>query len=314
MLIKNFQYDVEDHVISYASYNSEGALQYNYHAVFKNDILVESTETDFAGNITDQYIYDSTYGDTLSSCYTGSDGSRYESIYSYYEDYYENDWRSLSYAYRTVTRYSATDGKKIKEDRYDRENANSEWVYESTAVYSVNMEGNTVKDTTNVDGSTRRDIMDENGNNIYNRATNADGTFSYACSKQFDSAGREIRLNQLNEEGNVESYTLHEYNAQDRQKDTTYKADGSFWYAYEYVYDSEGKIARLNRLDENGKTESYTLYEYDENGDDSHLVSYGADGTKNYEVYYRTLSDGTRQHKYFWYRSDGSLREEEDWE
>ena len=312
---KNFQYDTEDHVISYASFNAEGVLQYNYHAVFENGIRVESTETDSAGKITEKYTYDPTYGDNLSSSYAGSDGARYESFWRYYSDYYEEDWRSLKYGNRTVTQYSAADGNVIKEEGYIRENTSSEWVYDSTSKYFVNQAGNSVKDTTYADGSTYRRIQDENGNIIYSKSINADGSFFYAYSHEYDSQGRNIRSTRLTEEGNTDTFTLYDYDNQDRQiLSTTYKADGSFDHSYEYIYDSKGNIVRENRLDENGRTKSYYCYEYDDNGNYTYRGSFRADGTKSHEVYYRTLSDGTEQHKYLWYNSDGSLREEEDWE
>ena len=334
---RNHQYDADDHLIGYESFNENDEPDGSYRAVFENGVRTESTTTDAEGNITDRYTYDPVYGDELSWQY-GSGGSyRYEEIYTYSDTYYETDWKSLFYGDRQVTRYNR-DGTFVKTDGYVLDKASGEWVYDYTTEHDKNAAGNTVERTRYADGSVCERELDSNGRMILSTRTKEDGSFWYAYSYEYDAEGHEIRSNSFREDGSIDSYSLSEYDQNGYEKThKTYEANGQYCYGFSYEYDSEGRTVRSSQISEDGTVKSYTVYEYDEKGQTTRDTSYRADGSVNSfteyeqgershyiyyrdngnkwsETFYRTLPDGTRQSKETTYNDDGSVKEEGDWE
>ena len=336
----DYLYDENDHLISYRSLKADGQTASFTENTWTGDIQVESRTTDPDGNVISQNVRDPVFGDTLISIYTDDDGHRNASFYTYYEDTYETDSRYYGMGYRYVTLYAA-DERRIKEVSYSAERDSDSWTEDRVTVYSTDESGNTVSETRGADGSMHVSVENGNGDTIRDTAYKEDGSFSYCYTYEYNSKGQRIRSNRLNEEGTVESYEITEYNSKgEKSKSITWKGDGSFFYGSSYEYDGKGQRIRENSLNEDGTINSFTLseydasgnairrtryradgtvsgfdeYEYDESGYRTHYVSYKGDGTKSYEYFYRTLEDGTYQSKSIWYNSDGSVREDNDWE
>ena len=104
---------------------------------------------------------------------------------------------------------------------------------------------------------------------------------------EYDSDGRKTVWNNLAEDGTINSYELYEYNEDGKlARSTSYLGDGSI----------------------TGKDE------YDDQGRQVHHIYYRRkDGTKEGEYYIRYLEDGTKLHKSIYYRSDGTIWQENDW-
>ncbi|MBQ6513421.1 MAG: sel1 repeat family protein [Clostridia bacterium] len=308
----DYQYD-GDHVTGYTVLNENGQVDYYYQAVWENNIRVRYTCTEPGGNVTESGAYDPIYGDMLSAQYPDDDGNRYEDYYSYGSDSFEEDFRSLSYNYRYVTKYN-TKEERLQEDSFTLDSATQTWVYESTAQYSIGAEGQTQVERRYSDGRKSIEILNDDGMTILSKSYKEDGSFWYGYSYEYNEKGQSIRDNSLTEDGSIENYTVYEYDEKgNTSKWLTYKADGTFWYGYTYVYNEKGQRIRENSLAADGSIEGYSVSEYDENGEKCLETSYGSDGIKNREIYYRK-TDGVRQWKWIYYNSDGTVQKEEEWE
>lgn len=338
-ILTDYGYDPAGRVISYTRLKPDGQVKEYVKNTWQDEILVERTDTDVQGMVTDRITYDPVYGDTLTSYDTSDDGIQYFSRYTYYEDSYEEDRSNFTAGYRSVLNYQPG-GILTKETRYSRVDSEAEWTEQSTLFYSVNESGNKVSAEYCADGRKYETVYDANGRMTTAVSYRADGTFAYGRSCEYDSEGNEIRSNSLTESGRIESYTLYQYNEQRiRSKILHYKNDGTFIYGYSYEYDSEGRTIRSNRLgaddgiesyvlteynadgrmvressfDGSGTLKSYTEYEYDETGECSHYIQYRENSSKSYEVFYRIV-DGDRQKRSISYNPDGTVRKEYDWE
>ena len=336
----DFVYDENDHIVSYRSLKADGQTKSFTENTWTDKIQVESRTTDPDGKVISREARDPVFGDYLFYDETEESGERYANYYTYYEDTYETDWRSYSGGYRHVMLFTA-DERRIKETSYSAKPNSEDWTEESVTVYSTDESGNSVSETRSADGSVWISVSDGNGNTLRNTSYGTDGSFSYCCTYEYNSKGQQVRSNWLNEDGTVESYEITEYNSNgEKSKSITRKGDGSFSYGYSYEYDGKGQRIRENNLNEDESIKSFTLYEYnasgneirrtnyladgtvdgfyeseyDESGFKTHSTSYRSDGTKSFEYFYRKLEDGTRQSKRIWYNSDGSVRENGDWQ
>jgi len=360
----DYQYE-GDHCTGYTVLNANDQIERYYQAVWQNDILVKRTEVDTSGNEIENSTYDLTYGDVISAKYPDDNGNFYETYYTYGTDSFEEDWRSLSSGYRSVTTYN-TKEERLQVDSYTRDSSSQGWVYESTSRYSINEENQTEVESRYADGSKYIKILDDNEMPIFSQSYNADGSFKYASSYEYNEKGQETRRNildenvkieyyyiseydvngrkstelsyngdgtyrygysyvynekgqeiqenRLAEDGSIESYSISEYDVNDKKtKELTYYSDGTYRYGYSYVYNEKGQRIRENKLTENGSVESYSVSDYDENGEKSKEIDYGSNEMKTREIHYRR-KDGMRQWKWIYYNSDGTLKEEKDWE
>lgn len=335
----DFVYDKDDHIVSYTRMTADGQVDYYTVNTWLNGIEVESTDTDPSGQIVEQSVYDPDFGDLLYSDYRDDDGHRYYSRFDYRADSYEEDYRSYSNGYRTVSTYGA-DGKQIASVTYRAEPETDQWQEQSRTEYVVNDAGNRVETTIYKDGSKWISEEDSSGKRVKSLSYNEDGAFSFGNSYEYDAQGREIRRNSLTESGSVESYELMDYDQNGNKiKAITYQADGTFKYGYSYEYNGIGQQIRSNWLGENGEIKSYNLYEYDGNGNkvrdisyrgdgtydgyteyeydeagnNTHYTSYRVDHTKSYESFNRHQEDGSYQHRTIYYNSDGTVREDTGW-
>ena len=121
------------------------------------------------------------YGDVISAKYPDDNGNFYETYYTYGTDSFEEDWRSLSSGYRSVTTYN-TKEERLQVDSYTRDSSSQGWVYESTSRYSINEENQTEVESRYADGSKYIKILDDNEMPIFSQSYNADGSFKYASS------------------------------------------------------------------------------------------------------------------------------------
>ena len=336
----DFVYDKDDHVVSYTRLKADGQVDYYTVNTWLNGIEIESTDTDSGGRIVGRSVYDPDFGDLLYSDYRDEEGHRYFSQYDYRLNSYEEDYRSYSDGYRTVTTYGA-DGKQTASVTYRAEPETDQWQEQSRTEYVVNDAGNKVETTVYKDGSRWISEKDKSGKMIKSLSYNEDGGFSFGYAYEYDAQGQEIRRNRLTENGSVESYEQMDYDRNGNKiKSISYQADGTFKYGYTYEYNSSGQQTRSNWIGENGEIKSYNLYEYDENGNkvrdisyrgdgtydgyteyeydeagnNTHHTSYRADHTKSYESFSRKLEDGTYQHRTIFYNSDGTEREDTGWQ
>ena len=296
----DFVYDGDNHIIQSRQLKPDGQTKSYTANVWKNDILVESYTSDANGNIISRYVYDPVIGDTLYYEDTYEDGERNTNQRTYYEDSYEEDWRSYGSGSRTVTLYGM-DGKPIKKVSYKAKPNTDNWIEDGYTTYSKNEAGNTVEETHKADGSRRTIERDENGNSIRSVSYQADGSFDYGYTYEYNSKGQQIRRNRLNVDGTVETYYYSEYDSNGKlSKDMAYKGDNSFYYGYSYEYNSKGQRIRENYLNEDGTFRSYEIFEYDEKGNRILVTDYDADGTMKSYILTEYNADGneTRRTQY----------------
>lgn len=302
----------------------------------QTEMRIERIKYDSQGKITDHYVYDPIYGDQLSSKYT-VDGDEYNEEIEYLDDRYIRKWESISR--RNVSTYDV-DGQLVQQVNYNYDEASKTYQEESTTVYSTNAKGETVEDRSYVDGSRTHRERAADGSYSYYTRYDADGKFAYSHYDIYEN-GRTVRSDDLNEKGEVESSWGYEYDENGLQTSwMRYDEKGILVYYYTYEYDDQGNRTRENRYDSNkhlerytiytfdwkgvktketeydasGKLSSYTVYRYDSQNRKIYSMEYRADGSKYYEVQYRYLEDGSYQRKSTFYKEDGSIRSEYDWE
>ena len=155
---------------------------------------------------------------------------------------------------------------------------------------------------------------DAKGNRSKEMTYKADGTYYYGHSYVYNENGQIIRSDNLDENGETDEYTISEYDTQGNKiKTLTYKADGTYYNGHAYVYNEKGQRIRDNKLTEDGNIESYSVSEYDEDGNKTLEIDYGSNGLKKSEIRYRK-KDGVRQWKWIYYNSDGTIEKEREWE
>ena len=319
-----YQYDENDNLLGYMVKNATGKTNAVYEAVWENDIKIKSKSSSSSEIAT--YIYDPNFGDTLSysSCDLNGD-IRYSDQNRYSSDYYENEIcsypsRKESIPFMRVIRYSAIE-KKIefeKDYSYDKEQDKwylgeyKEYTYPDfisgrTRVYATNY-----SNEEEIKGYSER-IYDKNAKIIVSKSYDLSGVLN--SYREYDNNENLFRWKIYENNGKLKSMYEYEYDSIGQQvKEKHYDQNEELSEYTEYQYDSDGNRIKREIYDKDDRLTRYSAYEYDNTGYNTHNIDYLADGTKYWESFYRKLEDGTRQHKYISYNSDGSIYKEYEWE
>lgn len=328
-LIESYSTDPDGNVISRDTYDP----------VFGDTLLYENTNDNRERYIRQNTYYEDSYEEDRRSY---GNGSRTVTLYgtdekpiksvSYKAKPNSDNWTEDGYtlylkneAGNTVEETHKADGSQRVIERDSNGNSIRILSYQSDGsfdygyTYEYNSKGQQIRrNRLNEDGTVETyyySEYDSSGKLSKDMAYKSDKSFYYGFSYEYDSKGQRIRENYLNEDGTIRSYEIIDYNERGNKiRVTDYDGDGRKK-SYELTeYNEYGKEIRTTKYDASGTFAGSTEYEYDENGEKTHYATYRKDMTKSYEYYYRILEDGTRQSKSIWYNTDGTVKEENDWE
>ena len=318
-----YRYDTGDHLLGYVQKNAAGKTNQTYEAVWENGIRTKE-QYSYDDEI-NTYVYDSTFGDTLSyrSCNLNGD-LLYSRQIEYSSDYYEEETssfpaRSRSLPFKWTYRYSAS-GKRIESaEEYEYDKEQNRW-------YLHNF-----KEYTNLDSVTGRVRVYETQystegevtgyrESVYDKAKITIARYYRSSGElssisEYDSNEKEIRWKLYDSNGQLDHLYEYEYDsAGQKTKERSFDQNEKLTGYQTYQYDSNGNQTRRDSYDRDGTLTGHSEYIYDSEGFHTQSTDYRADGTKRWETFYRKLTDGSEQHKYYSYNSDGSLYKEYDWE
>lgn len=207
----NYQYDGEDHLISYFVMNSDNSIKESYQQVWNNGILAKITKKDSSNKTILQTIYDS-YGDVIESSYNDD-----TSTYTYYDDHYEIYRFDSQYGY-SLDIYNDK-GQCVRSSDMDKHGNIS---YEVT--YEYDSSGKMIK-------------------SIFNHPRSPSSDFS--VTSEYDNRDLVIRDIYLGPTGELNLYILYEYDSQQRTiKEENYNEKGIKYYETLYRYLDDGKMQR----------------------------------------------------------------------
>ena len=318
-----YRYDAEDHLLGYVQTNAAGKTNQTYEAAWKNGIQTK-VQYSYDDEIA-VYIYDSAFGDTLSysSCNLNGD-PLYSRQIEYSSDYYEEETssypaRSESLPFKYIDRCSANGNRIESEKDYSYDKEQNRWYLSKHKEYtnSDSVAGRVRVYVTQYSSEGEvtgyRETVYDNAKITISRYYGSNGGLS--SSSEYDSNEKQIRWKLYDSDGQLDHLYEYEYDSAGQKiKEKSYDQNEKLTGYETYQYDRNGNQTRKDSYDRDGVLTRYSEYKYDSEGFHTQSTDYRADGTKSWESFYRKLGDGTKQHKYYYYNSDGSLYKEYDWE
>lgn len=240
----DYQYDGEDHVIAFKRTEKlPEAAEAQVTQQWSNGVRI-LTRYEYANGTVEDYNYDSTYGDSLSTrIIDGNKRTDYTWTYDDNEYKRENIITGENYSH-SITSYSSAG--QTKETTYYEENgmisSHTEYKYSTFSFGGTRRQIGRVYTFYNDEGIIwGQSEYNENDQWIKSVDYDDNGRVEYYTLYEYDSDGLKTRETEYTAAGAVKSYTVYQYDAQNRvKKSIKYHANGNKDNIWEYRYQSDG--------------------------------------------------------------------------